>query len=105
MADNRKATLEEFRKVYVEFLRSELAERDARLVWEAAAADLKARKSKVDKAQNALVQDAIGFALMDFVGATDLVKETQRLRAEGYVPAEEPSADSLYSWNQRASGD
>lgn len=134
VADNREATLDRFRKVYVDFLRSELVERDTRLAfdyaaaelragrsagtpqnvlvqlaWEVADAELSVRKSIVDEAKDdlvqAVVQDAISSALVDYTGVTDLVKRRRKLKAEGYVPAEEPSVDTLVSWYKRASGD
>ncbi len=85
----RKTPLEKFRAVYAERLAAEVVERDTKLAWESAAEKFTALKAEVDEAKGALVQEAIGFALNDYLGLTAAVESAEKLRAEGREPDEE----------------
>lgn len=100
----RKTPLEKFRAVYAECLAAEMVERDTKLAWESAAEKFTALKARVDEAKGALVQEAIGFALNDYLGITDAVESAAKLRAEGREP-DDASVDAanrvLYEGRER----
>lgn len=85
----RKTPLEKFRAVYAECLAAEVVERDSKLAWQSAAEKFAALRAEVDEAKGALVQEAIGFALNDYLGLTAAVESSEKLRAEGREPDEE----------------